>query len=80
MRTCAFTNCNHEQTWTMQPFGPEETACFTLPGAHYRGFATLAICDEHKELVQGASDVAGSFTYKGTLYTVIDGLSWEAPF
>src|SRR5690242_4167107 len=52
----------NERQWMMQPWGPDERVIFTIPGAHYRGFATVAICDECKQQVEAGQQV--TFAYK----------------
>lgn len=61
---------NGGRDWMYHPFGPGEGAAFTVPGAQYRGFAALGICDECKNAIQAGHE--RYFTYKGTRYKVND--------
>lgn len=56
-----------ERSYTWQPFGPGEgPLTFTLPGSHYRGFPTVAVCDDCKAEIETGNAVV--FNYRGTPY------------
>jgi len=40
--------CKRPATWIMQYVASDKPS-FTLPGSHYRGFATTRLCDVCKE-------------------------------
>jgi hypothetical protein len=62
----------------MQPFGPDDTPTFTLPGSHYRGFAALACCDACKARVQAGEQVA--FAYRQQPYIISSQRVYASPF
>ena len=68
MRLCAICK-QYERAWTWQPFGPDDGfLCFTLPGAHYRGFAAIAVCNTCKNLLETGETV--TFTHKRQRHTL----------
>lgn len=80
MRKCKAINCGHEAEWAWQPFGPgEDVNCLTLPGSHYRGFPTVAVCEECKDKVAEGSPP--QFEYRKDIYVVFeDGQVHKSPF
>lgn len=53
--SCKF--CEQNADWAWQPFGPGESPfSFTTLGSHYRGFAVIKICNDHKIKIEWARD------------------------
>jgi hypothetical protein len=67
MQYCAVVFCERARVWLWQPAGPsDDLLCFMWPGSHYRGFAAIPVCNEHKQaLTRGISKVV---TYHGQNY------------
>jgi hypothetical protein len=70
IQRCSVLFCNHERTWIWQPAGPStDSLCFVLPGSHYRGFAAIPLCDDHKQAIERG--IAKVITYHGQNYVYV---------
>jgi hypothetical protein len=79
---CQICKTNNTE-WAFQPFGPDEKWSFSLPGYHYRGFATIKICDHCKEVIQNPykfPNVNQGFDYKGKHFVIFEDSVIESPF
>jgi len=69
VRKCQICKEN-EYVWIWQPLGPDEDVkeSFCLPGGHFRGFPTIAVCPQCKVDIQTGKETR--YTYQGTEYIV----------
>jgi hypothetical protein len=72
-KKCKIGDCGKEATWSMQPFGPDERIAFSLFGSHYRGFPTIAVCDDCKNQIQSDTIHPFYFIYKMWQYRIVNG-------
>ena len=78
MSKCQVCKTNEQTGWIWQPFGPGvDYKTFTVSGSHYRGFATLHICDQCLEKIKGG--VPTEFIFKKHRYIACQGTITHIP-